>query len=328
MGLSVVEYKPNRFRFIDICRGCAALSVLIWHYQHFSYPEAGIEMPAELRSTQPFYDYIWPFYQQGGLAVQLFWVLSGFVFTANYLDRRIDGRTFFIARLARLYPLHLATLLLVAGLQLISWCMLGHFQIYPHNDSYHFILNLLMAQCWGLEGGASFNAPTWSVSVEVLIYLAFFLSLRALKAAPLPTAAAFTAAASIIVAAGYTGPFILCGLFFFLGVTAFAILRRSVRVAFAMTLMALAGFCVSPSSGGALTLVEMALLFGGLILAAGVADKMLPITTSRFDWFGNATYGTYLLHIPLQISILIIFQATGASQLALLGSPGLLFFSS
>jgi peptidoglycan/LPS O-acetylase OafA/YrhL len=317
-----MEYKPNRYRFVDICRGCAALSVLIWHYQHFSYPKAGIQMPADLQSTQPFFDYIWPIYQQGGLAVQLFWVLSGFVFAASYLERPIDGWAFFIARFARLYPLHLATLLLVAALQFISWQMLGHFQIYPHNDAYHFVLNLFMAQCWGLESGVSFNAPTWSISVEVVIYAVFFLCLRALKLAPLPGAIICAFSAGLLIATGYHGPFVFCGLFFFLGVAAFAVLRQSALYAFGISLTALTGFCVSRwFLDGGLTTIEMSMLFVGIILFAGVADKALPITTTRFDWFGNATYGTYLLHIPIQITVLIILQLLGIPQAPILASP-------
>ena len=35
-----------------------------------------------------------------------------------------------------------------------------------------------MASEWGITQGESFDGPIWSVSVEVLVYLLFFLMLR------------------------------------------------------------------------------------------------------------------------------------------------------
>ena len=45
---------------------------------------------------------------------------------------------------------------------------------YKYNDTYHFVLHVLLATRWGLEDGFAFNAPIWSVSIEVLMYLLFF----------------------------------------------------------------------------------------------------------------------------------------------------------
>ena len=35
-----------------------------------------------------------------------------------------------------------------------------------------------MASEWGFQNGPSFNGPIWSISVEILVYLMFFLILR------------------------------------------------------------------------------------------------------------------------------------------------------
>ena len=51
-------------------------------------------------------------------------------------------KIFFINRFARLYPLHFATLILVAVLQIINLSLSNTFQIVPINDFYHFTLNL------------------------------------------------------------------------------------------------------------------------------------------------------------------------------------------
>jgi peptidoglycan/LPS O-acetylase OafA/YrhL len=45
------------------------------------------------------------------------------------------------------------------------------------------MLQLFFASCWGLERATSFNGPVWSISVEVLVYLVFFLVLKLAGAA-------------------------------------------------------------------------------------------------------------------------------------------------
>jgi len=80
----------------------------------------------------------------------------------------IGAWQFFVLRFSRLYPLHFATLIFVATLQLGSLSLDGYSIVYPCNDVYHFVLNLFFASVWGFEQCASFNAPVWSVSVEVV----------------------------------------------------------------------------------------------------------------------------------------------------------------
>ena len=131
-------------------------------------------MPA-LADQFPFYGLLWPLYLFGNGAVQVFWVISGFVFAKVYAGQRTPGRDFALRRFARLYPLHFVTLLIVALLQLAATALVGSNLIYQYNDPYHFALQLAFASNWGLESGFSFNGPIWSVSVEVLVYFLFWL---------------------------------------------------------------------------------------------------------------------------------------------------------
>ena len=52
-----------------------------------------------------------------------------------------------------------------------------NFQIYKINDLYHFLLHLFFISGWGFQEGSSFNNPVWSVSVELVIYVFFFISI-------------------------------------------------------------------------------------------------------------------------------------------------------
>jgi peptidoglycan/LPS O-acetylase OafA/YrhL len=171
-----INSTPKHFYSLDALRGVAAISVIVWHWQHFFYN--GATSAIYNIGAQPFYFIFFPFYHRGYLAVDLFFSLSGFIFfwlyAENINNKQINGLKFFILRFSRLYPLHLLTLLVVLVGQIISKSYTGNFIIFPYNDAYHFILNIFLASHWGLQKGFSFNAPIWTVSVEVLMYFLFF----------------------------------------------------------------------------------------------------------------------------------------------------------
>ena len=108
----------------------------------------------------------------------MFYAISGFVFAYIYLsiNEKVSGKEFFVNRFARLYPLHFATLIIVAILQIINWSTTNSFQITHYNDFYHFILQLFFISSWGFEEGHSFNGPIWTVSIEIFIYGVFFFT--------------------------------------------------------------------------------------------------------------------------------------------------------
>jgi peptidoglycan/LPS O-acetylase OafA/YrhL len=143
------------------------------------------------------------FIEKGYLGVELFFTLSGFILSHVYLTSVETGRfrygPFLWARLARVYPLHLATLLGVGAMaagalavgmsvdqNILSW------QALP--------ANLLMIHAWGFADTAGWNHPSWSISAEWFAYLWFpaFVWL-ALKLKGHPRAAA-TAAVIFMVA--------------------------------------------------------------------------------------------------------------------------------
>ena len=132
----------QRIAYMDGLRGIAALLIAVfWHYQHFS----GLYQPGGAIVTDvPYYGFA-PFrllYKYSFIAVDLFFLLSGFIFSyvyaAKIAHRHIGIKRFAINRFSRLYPLHLATLLYVAVLAWTYRSHYGEFPIYAINDSYHF----------------------------------------------------------------------------------------------------------------------------------------------------------------------------------------------
>ncbi|WP_223460741.1 MULTISPECIES: acyltransferase family protein [unclassified Pseudomonas] len=171
---------PKRLYALGVLRGIAALAVVFWHWQHFFFQGA---VPGLLQTEQqPFYSVFSLFYRQGGDAVALFFSLSGFIFFWLFghavARRELTAKQFFIERFSRIYPLHLATFGAVALLQMVYTGDTGNAFVYLFNDVYHGVLNIFLAPAWGLEQGWSFNGPAWSISVDVLLYAAFFLLWR------------------------------------------------------------------------------------------------------------------------------------------------------
>lgn len=106
---------------------------------------------------------------EGYLGVSFFFILSGFVLSLSYrekiLNKKISFRNFYLARFARIYPLHLLTLLLIIP-----------FVVYKDSfDFLKFVPNIILAQSFipNQDFFYCFNEPSWSISDEMFFYLLF-----------------------------------------------------------------------------------------------------------------------------------------------------------
>jgi peptidoglycan/LPS O-acetylase OafA/YrhL len=109
----------------------------------------------------------------GYAAVDIFFVLSGFVLALNYsLDDAwgpTDRKRFAIARFSRIYPVYLLALIAVAPVLLIGEP--SRMVLLRHGVS--GVLNILMIQAWIPGAAMSWNGPGWSLSNEAFFYLCF-----------------------------------------------------------------------------------------------------------------------------------------------------------
>ncbi|WP_420430708.1 acyltransferase family protein [Hyphobacterium sp.] len=121
-------------------------------------------------------DAVTSFFEMGRFGVDLFFILSGFVLAHVYLAAREEGRfdfpRFILARFARIYPLHIATIALLALAVLGAWFAGVPFspQDFPLAD---LPANFLMVHAWGFAPNPGWNGPSWSISAEWFAYLAF-----------------------------------------------------------------------------------------------------------------------------------------------------------
>ncbi|WP_195205640.1 acyltransferase family protein [Parabacteroides distasonis] len=113
------------------------------------------------------------FFKEGFVGVSFFFMLSGFIIAYNYQkkfsENKITKRTFWVARIARIYPLHSLTLLIAVALGnyviasgTIDWCK-------------HFLASLTLTNAYIPKDNYffSFNSPSWSLCCEQLFYICF-----------------------------------------------------------------------------------------------------------------------------------------------------------
>jgi peptidoglycan/LPS O-acetylase OafA/YrhL len=318
-GMTNNQTRPraNKLLGLELLRFVAALAVMVWHYQHFAYVA---DRPVDLFKNQlPFYRLLQPFYLAGDYGVWIFWCISGFIFFWKYrdaiADRSIGGWKFFVFRLSRLYPLHVVTLVLVAIMQPVYFHLNGYFFVYQANDLQHLLLQIFMASNWGFQSGNSFNGPIWSISVEVLVYAVFFLSLRFV------TRSALLNLVVIVGCLQAGGQFACCLSFFYIGGLA-AMARRAISSSafsgavegiawFAAVTFAVLGWVFASSSFG---LPDLAILgYTPILLFCISGDVGVSPGIQRWiEAAGNLTYSSYLLHFPFQLVIALGFAMYGA----------------
>jgi len=303
----------RKFYYIELLRFFTALSVLLYHYQHFFEPYSSFSKIniIDNKFVQPFYTFLEIFYNYGDYGVPMFWAISGFVFAFVYLDKqkKISGKKFFINRFSRLYPLHFATLMIVTLLQIINYELLGNFQIYQLNDIYHFFLNLFFISAWGFEKGYSFNGPIWSVSVELIIYILFFISIIYLNKYKIKCALVIYLLLLIADKTEIDGGdpsvialFVDCGKLFFSGTLVFFIYEKVNKKLY---LLPLSVILILFSFVGNF---KIFLFFPSILLLFVALEIFIHENFKKiFEFFGNLTYAMYLIHIPVQILIITIF---------------------
>lgn len=136
----------------------AAAAIVVYHASgHFGIPVDNLK----------------PFILDQG--VSFFFVLSGFILTMVYgeklktksADRSKSVGSFIVARIARIWPLHLATLLIFALL------LPGHF--WASFTPIHFLTSFFLLQSWIPVNAFNFafNGVSWSLSAELFFYLVF-----------------------------------------------------------------------------------------------------------------------------------------------------------
>lgn len=150
------------YRVFESWRFTAAILVMLYHF--LRYAPAGHEWISHwLFRLLPLMD--------------MFLMISGFLIMMRYepeaLRRRGFYADFLMRRLARFYPLYLATLLFFVGVAIAVH--LGFVQtLDPGRYAWSALLqNVMLVQAWGTTDQLTFNYVAWTLSAEWFCYLLF-----------------------------------------------------------------------------------------------------------------------------------------------------------
>lgn len=259
---------------------------------------------------------------KGYLGVEAFFVLSGFILCHVYLAGFGEGRfrygDFLWNRLARVYPLHLATLIGVGAMAIAG--TLAGIAVDPNILSWESLpANLLLVHAWGFAPVAGWNHASWSISAEWFAYLTFpgfaFLAWR-LRDRPLAAVLGALAVIAVIyplfqALAGFplTEATIRWGALrivpcFALGCALHA-LWRSGRFPSRLALpgMALVALLILVAIQIGAPDLGIVMLLGGLIfMLASLASAGSTFAGQKFFvYLGEISYSTYMICIPWKI---------------------------
>jgi peptidoglycan/LPS O-acetylase OafA/YrhL len=319
-ALKPASEETNKLLGLEALRFLTAFAILVFHYRHFAF--IGDEPAGLVTERLPLYGLLKPFHVSGAFGVWVFWCISGFIFFWKYRDaiagRSVGGWKFFVLRFSRLYPLHFVTLLAVALLQTFYFNLHGYFFVYQSNDLPHFLTQLFMASDWGFTDGLSFDGPIWSVSIEVLVYLFFFLFLLISRLWLLNVIFAAWLGVALFNA---NGQIAICLAFFYVGGLA-AIARRAVTASQLRKSAEVAGWLAAIVIGPLAVFllrdqldkfaIPLFVAYTPILLFCLSREIAVPrLLQSAIVAAGNMTYSSYLLHFPLQLVIVLCFALAG-----------------
>jgi peptidoglycan/LPS O-acetylase OafA/YrhL len=309
---------------LDLLRFLLATVVMFVHYFFFYFTPGAAESPVP---TEPFFSLLAPVYRYGGNVVQIFWLLSGFIFQTIYFKpistHRISFRHYLVLRLSRLYPLHIVTLLVVAALQYLYYQSTHTWFWFDTTDVKHFLLQLLFMGSWYPYFQHSFNVPIWSVSIELFVYIVFFVFAAAglinkRNLYVLLFVSILFASFSILE------PFGRCMIYFFAGCTLAEHLREGVDVKKLFRQVVLiffpiaALYAVVKQFHTGLDKKQLQILFDILLLPVSAGLLLFFIIAFKnirskwlvqlFKQLGDLTYATYLVHFPIILCIVLILR--------------------
>ena len=301
-------------------RGIAALLVVIFHFEIVLV----LFLPRDISS----------FFSKCYLMVDLFFIMSGFIIYhvyGEFFKHTIETKTFnkyIRARLARVYPLHIFTLILT-----IILVVCAHFKWDEFFNPQAIPTHMLMLQSFGLHSIYTWNVPAWSISAEFAAYVIFPLFAFVLYRFKIVTPIVISALIIFIyclltfklskangttstynldvtynygylrgiagfLAGGMIYQFYLKKIFYFLKTDAMLVI-----------LFALLFACLH---FGATDLVFIPVFLMLVLSAAYNTGRVKRFLGNRFlQWLGDISYSVYLMQFPLMLLVIALLPRFG-----------------
>lgn len=302
---SRLRVESDAMLHFDALRFIASAGI-VWHHSHeYLYPV--VERGALFDHTRPL-----------ALFVDLFFVISGFVIAYVYSGRIRGGSSylrFLQRRIGRLIPLHWLTLALSLAFWMTALRLTPSINHPPETGAACVAQTaLLLNGLFACGNGNVLNGVTWSISVEMAMYVLFPLLLPMLRHRMLSvvaTLAAFVLACSLLSTQSRWDnlyPVVRALPSFLFGMTLFA--WRGPLKALPVTSAWVAGFVVLlfvAMMNGVHQLAVIVLVWLIALLAVAADARMTAGRLVRaVAPFGQLTYGIYMWHSILVLSLVNI----------------------
>lgn len=254
----------------------------------------------------------------GYLGVDFFFILSGFIITHTYRSRISvrDFRThlrFLELRLARMYPVHIFTLLALGVLVMAA--RVSDRDISGDFSASSFVRQVTLTSIWGPFKTFSWNYPSWSISAEWAAYISFpllALILARAKGSQMVALGAVSALATILAVTSALGhspsPIERIGIEFTVGMFLHDLYRGPLGARMTMGAPALTSVAVAIVAAVSMAPPDWksALIVPGfsvIILALAVSDSHLNerLTPRWLRFLGEASYSLYMTHALVEM---------------------------
>ena len=266
---------------------------------------------------------------KGYLAVDFFFLLSGFVIWMSWSDRIQRGGmdaapAFLKRRVARIWPLHLVMLGFAA---LLALALHATGREAPHFPLAELPLHVALVQNWGFTSVLAWNDPAWSISCELGAYLLFPLLTLAIDWRRVPTPGILAAITALLIllyaifglhdvdTLGLQIPrlgSIRCILEFASGTAIGALWLRwrdqwhaPAMLSTGVALLAFGGWLTGTLPEALAVPAAFAALLLALALTAGKPGN--PLEAAPLHYLGEISYATYLSHFLLWFAFKLVF---------------------
>jgi len=313
MRLPPLKPDSDQMLHLDALRIVGAVMIVVFHFNRF------INLDGRWQAAD---DTIKSF----SLIVDLFFLISGYVMAAIYTGRITTFakyRDFLQKRVARLGPLHWATMLVFVAIAALGWAGVINERDPSRYDVGCIAQNVLFIHAWGACKAQTWNFVSWAISAEMGLYVALPLLFRITALGRWPTALVAFGSLVLLLWISRTGETFSQWTYdfgvaravpgFLLGMLAFQLRDQLARLPFARFVMwaLLAAFVVASHAGAPRTALLLVIYAVGLAgVAADAAGVQGGVSKALAPW-AQLSFSLYLLH-PIALKIALNWVGLGA----------------
>ena len=312
----------DEFAYFNLLKFTGAICIAIFlHYNDHFLPCLGIENPFANHA------FLWSLSHNSYVFTEMYFIISGILYSHAYMERIIDGRMrfdqFLIKRIVRVFPTLILTTLVVYAENLILYKTNGTLWSCGTLSIWELLTDCLFGGKSVFNAPLTLNGPIWFVNVLILCYIVAYILTKLfqkcrsvfLLALPIPVgimmqySGASFAGWNTQIARGYIS--------FFVGLLLGQAIKNLykwnekqyflLKVVLAIELAGAAWIRICPWRDlltGDLTGFYTFLIFPEVILLLH-KNKVISkwCATKFFNWCGNISFGIYLWNFPIYLGL-------------------------